>query len=426
MKKMYLLPIVLMGVLSYGQMGVNNLTPKSTVDIASKTTDGSTSEGLLIPRLTGNQLKAAETAAVYASAQHATLVFVTAAPDSNNRTGQVEGMDAPGFYYFDAGSNRWIKILSSGASTPALTQLLCSAATHIGVLEATSPASGVSVTVPYNGGNGGVYSEQIVPSVGVTGINAVLASGTLNNGSGNLIFNIVGTPAAAGTATFNINLGGESCGFNIMVQPNTNFADVVPVIINGETRQMMTRNLGADPTMDPDIPTQAIMGSYYQWGKKNAAATAYTSEAAISGWNTTNAANKAWNSGTEAAPVKTANDPCPAGFRVPTGNELSGFNAASTVSNIGTFVASPGSATNFSVAKKFVNNGSTLTFPVAGQRNYSAGVLEERANRGVYWSSSESQDSTVYSIYFTLFSTNVSGSNFGFRTMGYSIRCISE
>ncbi|MEF9478764.1 hypothetical protein OWR28_14560 [Chryseobacterium sp. 1B4] len=135
-------------------------------------------------------------------------------------------------------------------------------------MEATSPASGVSVIVPYNGGNGGVYSELIIPSIGVTNLTAVLPSGTLNNGSGTLIFNIVGTPSAAGSATFNINLGGENCGFNIPVQANTTFADVLPIIINGQTRQMMTRNLGADPTMDPDVPNQAIMGSYYQWGRK--------------------------------------------------------------------------------------------------------------------------------------------------------------
>lgn len=425
---MYLLPTILIGVFSYGQFGINNISPKSTVDMTSKKTDGSTAEGLLIPRVTGNQLKAAETAAVYAADQHATLVFITAAPDSSNRTGQVEGVDVPGFYYFDAGSNRWLKILSSGKSTAVVAELLCYAATHVGVLEATNPSSDVSATFPYNGGNGGVYSELIVPSEGVKGLNAILPSGMLNNGNGSLTFNIVGTPVAAGTATFNINLGGAICSFSVAVQPDTNFADVLPVIINGKTRHMMTRNLGADSTMDPNVPNQAIMGSYYQWGRKNAVATAYTSEAAISGWNTTYAANNAWNSGTEAVPVKTTNDPCPDGFRLPTANELAGFIATSTVSNIGTFVDSPGSATNFNVAKKFVNNGSTLTFPAAGQRNYSTGELEERASEGLYWSSTESPGSTTYSVYLFMAdpNSNIVTSNFGIRSVGYSVRCISE
>ncbi|UCA61812.1 hypothetical protein KB553_09875 [Chryseobacterium rhizoplanae] len=81
MKKLYLLPISLFGIISYAQVGVNNTTPKGTLDVTSKTTNGSTSEGVLIPRLTGNALHDAETAAVYGVDQDAMLVFVTAAPD---------------------------------------------------------------------------------------------------------------------------------------------------------------------------------------------------------------------------------------------------------------------------------------------------------------------------------------------------------
>ncbi|MEF9478756.1 hypothetical protein OWR28_14520 [Chryseobacterium sp. 1B4] len=428
MRKIYLLPMVFFGTLSFGQVGINNNNPKSTLDVTSKTTDGSVSEGFILPRVTGNSLKAAETAGVYGEDQNATLLFVTVAPDPVNRTGQVEGMDLPGFYYFDAGSNRWIKMISSGTSTAAVTQLLCSASTTIGTLEAGTHASGVSVMVPYNGGNGGVYSGLNIPSIDVTNLNAVLVSGTLNNGSGILVFNIIGTPSSAGSATFNIDLGGESCSFSIPVQPSSNFIDVVDVTVNGQVRQMMTRNLGADPTQDPSIPLQAILGNYYQWGRKNPAATAYTGSSSISGWNATAAANKSWNSGTEAVPVKTANDPCPAGFRVPTRDEWTGFNNASTKSNIGTFLSSPGSATNFSVAKKFINNGSTLTFPIAGTRANDNGSLSNRGYNGVYWSSTEASavagKPTGYDMTITSNALNPSVTNY--RQFGFSIRCISE
>ncbi|WP_426478149.1 hypothetical protein ACP3T3_01330 [Chryseobacterium sp. CBSDS_008] len=180
MRKMYLLPVFL-GALCYGQVGINSVTPKSTLDITSKTTDGSASEGLIIPRVTGNALKLAETATVYGADQDATLVFVTVEPDPANRTGQVEGMDSRGFYYFDAGSNRWVKMISSGATTAAVTQLSCAT----GTLEAGDPAAGVSISIPYTGGNGGFYSGMSIASVGVTGLTATLSSGTLNNGSGN-------------------------------------------------------------------------------------------------------------------------------------------------------------------------------------------------------------------------------------------------
>ncbi|MGV2451626.1 UNVERIFIED_CONTAM: FISUMP domain-containing protein [Ralstonia mannitolilytica] len=426
MRKMYLLPTILLGVLSYGQVGINNLVPKSTLDVKSKTTDGSTSEGLLIPRVTGNQLKAAETAAVYADDQHATLVFVTAAPDPDSRTGQVEGMDAPGFYYFDAGSNRWVKMVSSGTNTAAVTQLLCSQSTSTGVLEATSPASGVSVKVPYNGGNGGFYSGLSVNSTGtVSGLTAVLPSGTLITGSGELIFSITGTPSVAGTATFNIDLGGESCGFSLPVLANTSFPDAVDVIIDGVTRQMMTRNLGADPTQDPDVPNQAINGVYFQWGKKNAVANASTGTGTISGWSTAAAANKSWNSGSELAPTKVpGNDPCPSGFRVPTNNEWVKFVAASSTSTTGTWATtSSNGATNFSAARRFVNNGSTLTFPTAGIRDGSTGALYGRAYVGNYWSSTES-GTYAYNLYFL--NGTVTPSNVSIRAYGYSVRCISE
>ncbi|MFS4432240.1 FISUMP domain-containing protein [Chryseobacterium sp. S90] len=427
MKKMYLLPMFSLSVLSFGQVGINNVTPKSTLDVASKTTNGSVSEGFLLPRVTGDALHAAEAAGVYGADQDVTLVYVTQEPDPDNRIGQVEGMDAPGFYYFNAGSNRWVKMVSSGTNTAAVTQMLCSSSSDIGVLQSNLPAAGVSTIIPYNGGNGGVFSSIIIPSSGVTGLQAVLPSGTLNNGSGSLIFNIIGTAATTGTAVFNVTIAGESCGFSRTVQAGGGFSDVVPVIINGETRQMMTRNLGADNSQNPNVPVQSIFGNFYQWGKLNAAATAYRSSAVIAGWSTSAAPNKSWNSGTEAVPVKTSKDPCPAGFRVPTRNEWVGFNAASTnISNIGTWATSvTNGASNFTVAKVFINNGSTLTFPVGGQRWYANGELRNRAYAGAYWSSTENPTGGGYSFTFNETDITIPNSNTA-RTNGFKVRCISQ
>ncbi|WP_426476080.1 FISUMP domain-containing protein [Chryseobacterium sp. CBSDS_008] len=422
MRKMYLLPVFL-GALCYGQVGINSVTPVSTLDVTSKTTDGSTAEGLALPRVTGNALKAAETAGVYGANQNSVLVFVTVEPDPANRTGQVEGMDAPGFYYFDAGSNRWVKMISSGATTAAVTQLSCSTPINVGSLEAGDPAAGVSISIPYTGGNGGFYSGMSIASVGVTGLTATLSSGTLNNGSGNLVFDISGTPSTDGTATFDISFGGINCGFIRTVDPASGFADVVDVIINGQTVQMMTRNLGADTSLDPNIVVKGIHGNYYQWGKRNAVADANTPATAPAGWSTAAAANGAWNTGTEAVPNKTVNDPCPTGFRVPTRNEWVSFNTNSTTSNMGTFVASPGSATNFTVAKVFTNNGSTLTFPTAGYRNAASGELNYRAYNGFYWSSTENS-TNAYHLGFG--SGAVNPANNYYRPTGFSVRCISQ
>ncbi|MFN5459752.1 MAG: hypothetical protein ACK5AY_07575, partial [Bacteroidota bacterium] len=55
----------------------------------------------------------------------------------------------------------------------------CGGATTTGNLYANSTASGVTVTVPYTGGNGGYYASQSVASTGVTGLTASLTQGLL-------------------------------------------------------------------------------------------------------------------------------------------------------------------------------------------------------------------------------------------------------
>ncbi|MFN3380189.1 MAG: hypothetical protein ACK41O_12085, partial [Runella zeae] len=85
-----------------------------------------------------------------------------------------------------------------------------------------SATSGTSytatATVPYTGGNGVAYPEgTAVASSGVTGLTAKLSAGTLENGSGSASFVITGTPSAAGTATFSIELGGQSCTLSLPV-----------------------------------------------------------------------------------------------------------------------------------------------------------------------------------------------------------------
>jgi len=406
MRKMYLVPMFFLGSLFYGQVYTD------------------TSEGIIIPRLAGNILKTAEANGIYSNAKNAILVYVTAPPDPDKLTGQVEGIDDKGFYYFDAASNRWIKIISTDNTITVLSQLLCSSSSNVGLLETARPASGVSVILPYSGGNGGAYSALSIPSTGVTNLTANLSPGNLSIGGGFLIFNIKGTPPTTGTATFNINLAGKTCSFSLPVQPRTRFDDIVNVSINGQIRQMMSRNLGANPILDPDLPTQAIMGDYYQWGRKDAVATSYTSAEAISGWNKEKAPDKAWNNGTETEPIKTENDPCPPGFRIPTRHEWVGFKASSTASQIGTWTtSSTDGANNFTAAMVFSNNGNTLTLPTTGYRFYNTGALTNRAYNGNYWSSTEYANSNAYNFSF---SSTINPENNGNRANGVSVRCISE
>jgi hypothetical protein len=75
----------------------------------------------------------------------------------------------------------------------------------------TVVAPGVTLSIPYTGGNGGSYANQSIPSTGVPGLVATLVANNFNVGSGTLVYNITGTPLGEGTAYFDINIGGRSC-----------------------------------------------------------------------------------------------------------------------------------------------------------------------------------------------------------------------
>ncbi|WP_259017013.1 carbohydrate-binding domain-containing protein [Emticicia fluvialis] len=101
--------------------------------------------------------------------------------------------------------------------TASISALDCSKATF-----SANATSGVSFTatanVPYSGGNAAEYSSGTsVASTGVTGLTATLSAGTLATGSGTASFMITGTPATAGTASFPIELGGQSCTLSLSV-----------------------------------------------------------------------------------------------------------------------------------------------------------------------------------------------------------------
>jgi uncharacterized protein (TIGR02145 family) len=185
-------------------------------------------------------------------------------------------------------------------------------------------------------------------------------------------------------------------------------------------KDFMCYNLGAANTStDPFTPSWDINGGYWQWGRLTQAAagptgpgTGDTNAAAISGWNTTGAADGSWTDGS-----KTANDPCPSGFRVPTKAQWDGVLANNTPANVGTF---SNSATNFSAGTKY---GDNLMLPAAGFRISSNGSLFFRGSDGYYWSSTENGTGNAWFLKFI--STGANMINF-YRSYGYSVRCIAE
>ena len=77
------------------QVGIGTTTPQATLDITGQPTISTELDGVIAPRLTGNQLRAK----TYTAAQTAAMVYVTA-PDSAP-AGQTINVTAIGYYYFD-------------------------------------------------------------------------------------------------------------------------------------------------------------------------------------------------------------------------------------------------------------------------------------------------------------------------------------
>ncbi|MEO7983417.1 MAG: YHYH protein [Bacteroidota bacterium] len=86
-----------------------------------------------------------------------------------------------------------------------------------------------TATVAYTGGNGVAYATgTAISSTGVTGLTATLPAGTLATGTGNLSFAVSGTPSSAGTASFAISFGGQSCSLSLIV--NAAGGPVLPAV----------------------------------------------------------------------------------------------------------------------------------------------------------------------------------------------------
>jgi len=107
-KIVIVLSLLINCALSNAQVTVGgNTQPNATLDVVATKTDGSTAEGLIAPRLTGDQLQSADL--LYGPPQNAAIVYVTAGVTTTPSSKTINVKRA-GYYYYDAPNSVWIAV----------------------------------------------------------------------------------------------------------------------------------------------------------------------------------------------------------------------------------------------------------------------------------------------------------------------------
>jgi len=182
--------------------------------------------------------------------------------------------------------------------------------------------------------------------------------------------------------------------------------------------------IGKTTNDDPFTPSWRLNGGYWQWGRKGIVANGPTgpdledaNSGEISGWDTTYAPDGSWSDDS-----KTANDPCPVGYRVPTHSQWNGVIINNTYRDVGSWTERGGDGTtNYSAARFY---GNDLMLPIVGARDQLTGFLFHHGYQGNYWSSTQGTSET-WARYIGLIHSWNPPSNHTRRT-GLSVRCVAE
>lgn len=109
MNRLLFLLLCLISISAYTQTGINIKNPRATLHIEGRPNDATSSDGFIVPRLTGAQLRDKD--AVYTADNHGQIVFVTepdpAAQSDPPTAVKTKYVTHTGHFYYDAVQEVW-------------------------------------------------------------------------------------------------------------------------------------------------------------------------------------------------------------------------------------------------------------------------------------------------------------------------------
>jgi uncharacterized protein (TIGR02145 family) len=312
-------------------------------------------------------------------------------------------------------------------SVGLITNLECLSALKTGTLKNAETANSVSVKLSYTGGNGKSYIAQSITSTSISGLIAELTAGTFENGNGSVTYSISGTPASAGTASFAISLGGESCVINISVEDAEPSSSYGPDIsdVDGNiyksvfigTQQWMAENLKTSKYNDGSIISNFT--SVTQWTNLTTGAWAYYDN------NSDNNSKygKLYNWYALSITTNGNKNVCPTGWHVPTDNEWTALKVYLGGKAIAGGKMKEVGITSWNTPNTGAVNTSLFSALPGGTLNFTG--FDLIGDEGYWWSSTEYGIGSAW--YSGLFNDSryVSGFNAN-KSFGFSVRCIKD
>ena len=405
-KTTILLFIALIGYFSLAsQVTVN--TDGSIADNSAILDVKSTTQGLLIPRMTNTQIQ------YIANPANGLLVY--SADDSKT-------------YCFHSGENVWKELaIGSGGITPYAVYSIGTSSVLTGSIYegVTILPSSINLLITGNVSVPGCWS---ITTAVINGYSFSGSGTTTSTGTAYFMLYASGTPVTAQTDYFNAvaNNNGGSWSFNVTVNPAPTYpSGTVHCITGGAEIQnvynpttgktWMDRNLGASQVATSSTDSDAF-GDLYQWGRLSDG-----HQCRSSGTTTTlSSTNSPGHDNYILAPgnpqdwrspkndnlwqgISGINNPCPSGYRLPTELEwIDEMDSWSTSDSDGAY-ASP------------------LKFTVAGYRTHDSGGFSFIGTAGGYWTS------TIYDYYSRyIYISNVAHTGPELRANGLSVRCIKD